>query len=93
MGTYSEIECRVIGKVQQVMYRDFVQRKARALRITGEVENLPDWTVRVCAQGDQESLEKFIEYLHKGPFLARVSHVDIEWLTPGEKFSGFKIKY
>ena len=75
------------------MYRDFVQRKARGLQLMGEVENLPDWSVRIIAQGTKEDLEKFIEYLHKGSFLARVQDVDVLWREPSRSFGGFNITY
>lgn len=75
------------------MYRDFVQRKARGLNISGTVENQEDGSVLVFAQGTEESLEKLLEYLHKGPFLARVANVKVEWHEPVEKFQGFKILY
>lgn len=76
-----------------VMYRDFVQRKARALGITGTVENKEDRSVFVVAQGTEENLQKLIEHLHKGPFLARVARVDVEWREPRDTFQGFKILY
>lgn len=76
-----------------VMYRDFVQRKARALGIIGEVENMEDRSVRVVAQGAKEDLEKFVGHLHKGPFLARVLNVDVTRREPSGKFDGFNIVY
>ena len=88
-----EIECTITGKVQMVMFRDFIQRKARALNISGTVENGEDGSVRVVAQGDEKSLQTFIEYLHRGPFLARVARVGISWKEPVIPLSGFKIIY
>ena len=88
-----EIRCKITGKVQMVMYRDFVQRKARGLNISGTVENREDRSVEVVAQGTEENLQKLIEYLHKGPFLARVARVDVEWRESVETFQGFKIIY
>lgn len=88
-----EIECLVTGKVQMVLFRDFVQRKARALGVSGFVENVEDGAVRVVAQGEKETLEKLIEYLNKGSFLARVAYVKVVWKEPKEHFAGFKIYY
>lgn len=88
-----EIECHIIGKVQMVMFRDFIQRKARGLGVVGTVENMDDRSVLVVAQGPEDSLEKLIEHFHKGPFLARVLRVDVDWREPTENFSGFKIVY
>jgi len=88
-----EIHCRITGKVQMVIYRDFVQRKARALGISGTVENKEDRSVEVIAQGEEENLKKLIEHLHKGSFLARVAQVEVEWREPDESLEGFTILY
>ena len=88
-----EFRAIVSGRVQMVMFRDFVQRHARHLALTGYVRNTPDFTVEVVAQGYPDKLEKLIEYLHKGTFLARVSSVDVEWRKPAEKFDSFDIVF
>ncbi len=74
-----------------VMYRDFVTRKARRLALVGFVQNLDNGTVEVVAQGFRENLERFIEYVHKGPFLAKVARVDVEWRNPTENFDSFTL--
>ncbi|MBL7045675.1 MAG: acylphosphatase [Parcubacteria group bacterium] len=88
-----EIKCKISGKVQMVMFRDFIQRKARTLALRGTVENLQDGSVEVVAQGREEDLETLIEYLNKGPFLARVLRVSVDWREPSREFEGFKIIY
>ena len=88
-----EIKCIINGKVQMIMFRDFIKKKAQTLGIVGTVENLGDGTVEVIAQGKKEKLEKLIGYLHKGPFLARVIRVDTKWREPKESFTGFTIVY
>ena len=93
MNMMQEIEAVVTGKVQMVLFRDFAQRKARSLGLSGTVENRDDRSVRVVAQGTKETLEKLVEYLHKGPFLARVVNVAVVWREPTQQFSGFKIIY
>lgn len=88
-----EVECIITGKVQRVMFRDFIQRKARALWLTGTVENLEDGSVRVLAQGSEEKLRTFVDHVHRGPFLARVGNVTIHWREPAEIFKDFTIAY
>ena len=88
-----EVKCIISGKVQVVMFRDFIKRKARMLDVVGTVENLRDGTVEVIAQGDKEKLEKLIWFLHKGPVLARVVRVDTQWMKPKERFTSFTIVY
>ena len=91
-----ELHAIVRGRVQMVMYRDFCCRKARKLELVGYVKNLPDGTVEVLAQGMQEKLEKFLEYLRKGSILSHVEDIQIEWheLKAGEKgYSNFSITW
>jgi len=87
------IEAIVSGRVQMVMYRDFTQRKASGLKLSGEVRNLPDGTVEVVAEGPREKLERLVEKLHTGPVLARVDDVKVEWRPASGTFSKFRIAY
>jgi len=93
MAERKEIECRITGKVQMVLFRDFVQRKARSLGVVGQVRNANGGSVYVVAQGAEEDLEKLVSHLHKGPFMARVANVKVRWRNPQEKFLDFKIVY
>ena len=87
------MEAIVSGKVQMVMFRDFVQRKASALKLKGEVRNLPDGTVRVLAEGEHTHLVLLIKKLHKGPLFARVSGISLKWDSPQGTHNSFKISY
>ncbi|MBI2610599.1 acylphosphatase [Candidatus Kaiserbacteria bacterium] len=88
-----EVRCIVKGKVQGVLYRDFVAKHARHLALTGFVRNTPDFSVEVVAQGYRDKLEKLIEHLRKGPFLARVSDIDVEWRSPLQEFDSFDVVF
>ncbi len=90
---HERLEARVSGRVQLVMYRDFAQRKARGLKLVGEVQNLPDGTVRVVAEGPREALDAYLAKLHKGPLLAHVETVEPLWLAATGEFTGFDIVY
>lgn len=83
----------VSGRVQFVMYRDFVTRNARRLHIVGTVQNLPDGTVRVHAEGSREALERLVRKLHAGPILAHVTNVHTTWTEPSGEFHSFSIAY
>jgi len=89
----AEIEAIISGKVQGINFRSFVKRKADNLWLNGVVKNIPDFKVRVIAQGAEDKLEKLIEYLWKGPFGAKVSDVSVSWREPTEDFQGFRIIY
>jgi len=85
------IEAIVSGRVQMVMYRDFVCRSARSLALVGEAKNLPDGTVRVVAEGSRDDLLKLIIRLHKGSAFSHVRSVDVAWKAPRGTFSSFDI--
>ena len=74
-----EFHAIVSGRVQMVMFRDFVTRKAKRVGVRGFVQNLSNGTVEVVAQGEKEALERLIAYLHKGSLLSNVQNVAIEW--------------
>ncbi|PIT96662.1 acylphosphatase [Candidatus Campbellbacteria bacterium CG10_big_fil_rev_8_21_14_0_10_35_52] len=88
-----EIECIIKGRVQMVMYRDFVRRKAKSLGLSGMVKNFEDGSVRVIAQGDEDKLKKFLEFLKIGPIFAKVAYVDTKWTEAKEIYKNFKIIY
>ena len=89
----AEIRCIVSGKVQGVTYRNFAAKHARHLALTGYVRNRPDFKVEVVAQGYEDKLEKFLEYLRKGPFGAHVSDVSVEWGEPSAEYGAFEIVF
>jgi len=87
------LECEIFGRVQFVMFRDFVRRNARARGITGTVKNNPDGSVSVRAEGEEDKLRKLLFILHRGSLFARVDRVDEEWKEPLGEFNSFDILY
>jgi acylphosphatase len=83
----------VHGVVQGVGYRYFVQRQARAMSLTGYVENQADGTVKVVAQGEWRLLERLLEKLKQGPRLAEVTEIDYKWEEANLNHLGFEIRY
>ena len=88
-----EIEAVGRGRVQGVMYRDFVQRVAGELGVCGFVENARGGTVRVVAQGTPDALKTLVERLHRGSVLARVESVAVLWRTPERLYEDFMVRY
>lgn len=88
-----ELHAIISGRVQLVMMRDFVQRKARWLGLTGWVKNLPNGTVEVVAQGERDKLERLLKKLHRGSMLSRVDSVVPEWRNCGTVHTSFQIVF
>lgn len=87
------LECTVFGRVQMVMFRDFVTRNARARGLVGTVTNNHDGSVSVVAQGDEANLRDLLVRIQKGSLLSRVDRVDVRWGEPLGKFKTFDILY
>lgn len=88
-----EFRAIVSGRVQMVSYRAFVQKHAERLALQGCVFNRTDGSVEVVAQGHRENLERLLEFMRKGPFLAKVSSMKVEWREPQEAYAGFEIAH
>jgi acylphosphatase len=75
----SNLEARrwyVRGRVQGVGYRNFAQRSAQALGLTGYARNLDDGRVEVYAVGPAEKVAELTPLLHRGPRWADVRGVE-----------------
>jgi acylphosphatase len=69
----------VRGQVQGVYYRAQTLREAQALGLSGFARNREDGSVEIVAKGPRADLERLIDYLHRGPDLARVTEVELDW--------------
>ena len=87
------LECKVSGRVQMVMFRDFVQRAATKLGVVGTVRNASEGHVSVVAEGEEEVLRKFLTFVKRGPLFARVDNVEEEWSEPLGGYKTFDILY
>ncbi len=83
----------VKGRVQGVCYRMDTEDVARRLGLTGWVRNRMDRTVEIVAEGDREKIEDLIKWCRRGPRLARVDDIEIEWQEPQGEFIEFKTTY
>lgn len=90
---FFELQARVFGFVQGVNFRFSTFKLAKELNLTGWVKNKEDGSVQVLAQGREESLQKLISFLKKGPPLAKVKEVKIIFHYPSIKFKDFSISY
>jgi acylphosphatase len=93
-GDTVAIRATVRGRVQGVGFRDYVQTRARALRLTGYVQNGDDGrSVEVLAEGDREALQRLLRNLHEGPRMALVDAVDVQWIEPAGEHTAFRVRY
>jgi len=81
----------ITGVVQGVNFRYHTRRAARSLGLTGWVRNRADGTVEVTAEGPRPQLQALLDYLRKGPQMARVDRVAVTWTQATSTFTTFEI--
>ncbi len=87
------LEARVVGHVQGVGFRWFVNRVAARLGLVGWVANESDGSVRVVAQGGEQELGQLVGALREGPAGSRVERVELsERLPPDRSLTRFQIR-
>ncbi len=93
MDTASVIARRawVCGRVQGVSFRAGTREQARRLGLRGWAINLPDGRVEVLACGEAAAVQSLLDWLHRGPPLARVDAVSVEPADAADCPEGFDI--
>jgi acylphosphatase len=69
---------RIHGKVQGVFFRNTTKQMAQKVGLCGTVQNLSDGSVKVEVEGEENVLNEFLDYCHKGPSKAEVKDVSVE---------------
>ena len=68
----------ITGKVQGVFFRGSTREMAERSGVKGEVKNMPDGSVQLIAEGDEEAVGALIAWCHYGPPRAEVKEVSIK---------------
>lgn len=82
----------VSGKVQGVWFRKHTKNKADALGIKGFVKNERNGSVYIAAEGYTAVLQEFINWLHTGSPLSKVSNVSFDVDATLKGYSEFSIR-
>jgi acylphosphatase len=81
------------GRVQGVAFRYATEDRANRLGAVGWVRNRRDGSVELLAEGEREKLEELAAWCRRGPSLARVDEVEIDWQEAEGEFSKFFIAH
>lgn len=81
------LNIKVQGRVQRVGFRNFTKSKAISMGITGFCKNKSDGSVYIEIETTQMKADEFLEWMYKGPPLAKVNKIEVE---PGN-ISDFKM--
>ena len=87
------LELHVIfcGRVQGVGFRWTIVDHAEKHHLTGTVQNLPDESVEVFAQGSQADLEAFLASVQTDPGNATIKSINTNFLQPTFSLTTFRI--
>ena len=83
----------VSGLVQGIFFRHNARQKAQELGITGWVRNLADGRVEIVAEGEKQKINDLIEWAERGPSVARVDKLDLEYEKYKGEFDSFEVRY
>ena len=93
MGKKVRAHVIISGRVQGVFFRVETQRAAQGNGVFGWVRNRRDRTVEALFEGSEDNIVRMLEWCKKGPALADVKHVEVEWEAFQDEFNDFEIRY
>jgi acylphosphatase len=84
-------DIRVTGRVQGVWFRASAHAEASRLSLHGYVRNEEDGSVYAEAEGEKESLDRFVAWCRRGPARAQVEDVTVTESEP-RGYQGFHVR-
>jgi acylphosphatase len=83
----------ISGRVQGVYFRSETQDMALSLGLTGWVKNLYDGRVEAVFEGEEKAVKEAVDWCKRGPRMAVVEKVDINWEKTKNDNNYFSISY
>jgi acylphosphatase len=81
----------VHGHVQGVFFRDSARRLAQQHGVAGSISNRWDGAVEAVFEGEEDAVERLVDFCRKGPRGAQVTSVEVTDEEP-EDMSGFAVR-
>ena len=69
---------KIYGRVQGVFFRASVKEVCQRENVSCEAMNMPDGTVEVYLEGEEDAVSRVTEWCKTGPPLAKVERVEIQ---------------
>jgi acylphosphatase len=79
------------GRVQGVFFRDSTRREAASAGVAGWARNRSDGAVEAVFEGDDEAVDRMVEFVRRGPGHSDIDDVEVVDETP-EGLTGFDVK-
>jgi acylphosphatase len=81
----------ISGLVQGVFFRDSLRREALQTGVTGWVRNRMDGRVEALMEGEQEEIQRLVEWCKIGPPAAEVDNVEVKFAAPTGEYDRFLV--
>ncbi|MBU4190411.1 MAG: acylphosphatase [Candidatus Thermoplasmatota archaeon] len=78
----------ISGDVQGAGYRGIIIKTGRKLGLVGNVENIPDGTVKVVCEGEKEKIEDLINSIKIRDEIVDVENIDVKFEDASGEFDG-----
>ncbi|MCH7759409.1 acylphosphatase [Patescibacteria group bacterium] len=88
-----QVVIKIYGLVQGVAFRYDTQHLAQELGLKGWTKNELDGSVKIVVRGEEDRLQKLVDWCHQGPRSAQVDKVELKWEEPEQKFNNFNIEF
>ena len=82
----------VHGRVQGVGFRYSVRQRAASAGVAGWVRNCADGSVEAVFEGDDDAVERVVEWMREGPRGAAVQDVEVSEEDGSEELGGFEVR-
>lgn len=86
-----KLAIKVFGRVQGVNFRGTMQTIGQTLGLTGFAKNLPDGSVQIEAEGEENKLWDFLTHVQRGSTLARVDGLEYHFSKATGKHTSFEV--
>jgi acylphosphatase len=83
----------ISGRVQGVAFRADTRWQAQRIGVFGWVRNRRDGTVEALIEGEKQKVENMLAWCRRGPALARVDDMKLDWKPYTGEFTQFQITF
>lgn len=80
------------GRVQGVFFRHGARNRAKEIALVGWVRNESDGSVRIIAEGDEENLNRLVEWCKQGTEWSEVRRLEVKWSEATGEFTSFEVR-
>lgn len=87
------VRVRITGRVQGVFFRAYTRDAAIGESVSGWVMNLPDGRVEAVFEGEENAVDRMIQWCHNGSPMSRVDRVDVIEEHFQNEFNRFEVRY